>query len=251
MRDVSLSSLLAKVREIRLGKLTRLERDNIGRRVRRQYLFVEAIQECEENNLNEDIDLEPDDLPFDKWIAQTNEDVPLEPQEEDFEQEDLVNAPVDAEPIHGQADDATVDVWRSGDTVRPLTEEEVPVLARLREVYRTKRKESAPSLKSRDQKKVAAKIFLINGLVGNIAKSCNSISDVNQLLYACSYLVAEEIKLCINEITVIGPMPPGTGGTASRRSLSATRPSSRRAWNASSGNPSGGTRRGGALPLLG
>ena len=43
MRDVSLSSLLAKVREIRLGKLTRLERENIGRRVRRQYRFVEVI----------------------------------------------------------------------------------------------------------------------------------------------------------------------------------------------------------------
>ena len=115
----------------------------------------------------------------DDWIAQAEEDVPLEPQEEDLEQEDLDNAPVDADPIHGQADDATVDVWRSGDFVRPLTEEEAPVLARLREVYRTKRKEVVPSLKSRDQKKVAAKIYLINGVVGNISKSCNSISDVN------------------------------------------------------------------------
>ena len=52
-----------------------------------------------------------------------------------------------------------------------------------------------PSLKSRDQKKVMGKIYLINGLVGNISKSCNSISDVNQLLYACSYVVAEELGL--------------------------------------------------------
>ena len=57
------------------------------------------------------------------------------------------------------------------------------------------RKENVPSLKSRDQKKVMGKIYLINGLVGNISKSCNSISDVNQLLYACSYVVAEELGL--------------------------------------------------------
>ena len=56
--------------------------------MRRQYLFVEAIQECEENEL-EDIEPDPEDLQFDEWINQANEDLPLE---EDPEQEVLVNA---------------------------------------------------------------------------------------------------------------------------------------------------------------
>ena len=79
--------------------------------------------------------------------------------------------------------------------MRPLSDEEILVLARLREVYRSRRKENVPSLKSRDQKKVMGKIYLINGLIGNISKSYNSISNVNQLLYACSYVVAEELGL--------------------------------------------------------
>ena len=81
-------------------------------------------------------------------------------------QEDLLE--VDAGPIQDLNNGDLVDVWRCGDTVRPLNDEEVPVLARLREVYRSKRKENVPSLKSRDQKKVMEQISLINGLVENV-----------------------------------------------------------------------------------
>ena len=65
----------------------------------------------------------------------------------------------------------------------------------MREVYRSKRKENVPSLKSRDQRKVSEQIYLINGLVENVALSCNTISDVNHLLYACSFVVAEKLGL--------------------------------------------------------
>ena len=58
-------------------------------------------------------------------------------------------------------------------------------------MYRSKRKENVPSLKSRDQKKVTEQIYLINGLVGNVSLNCNTISDVNHLLYSCSFVVAE------------------------------------------------------------
>ena len=71
--------------------------------------------------------------------------------------------------IQDHVNDDTVDVWRCRDTVRPLSDEEIPVLARLREVFRSSRKENVPSLKSRDQKKVMGRIYLINGLVGNIS----------------------------------------------------------------------------------
>ena len=61
------------------------------------------------------------------------------------EQEDLLD--VHAVPNHDQPNVDIADVWRCGDTVRPLKDEEAQVLARLREVYRSKRKENVPSLK--------------------------------------------------------------------------------------------------------
>jgi len=48
MRDVSLKSLMTKLRDIKFGKLCLLERESIGRRVRSKYLCEEVIKECEE-----------------------------------------------------------------------------------------------------------------------------------------------------------------------------------------------------------
>ena len=86
----------------------------------------------------------------------------------------------------------TVDVWSSGETVRPVNDEEKALLGRLREVFKGKRNPNVPSLKLRDQKKATQQIYLINGIVGNVARQCESISDVNHLLYACSFVVAEK-----------------------------------------------------------
>ena len=48
MRNVSLRSLVNKLREIKFGKLCLLERESIGRRVRSKYLCEDAIEEVEE-----------------------------------------------------------------------------------------------------------------------------------------------------------------------------------------------------------
>merc|ERR1712048_270384 len=153
MRDVSLSSLVNKVREIRLGKLSRLERENIGRKVRRQYLFKDAFDEREEEvveeeaPLNEGEDENEETVTFEEWREQVNE----EDQEDAPPQEQIV---VDR-----------IDVWSSGETVRPVNEEEKSLLKRLREVYKAKKVDDVPSLKLRDQKKVMEQINLINGNV--------------------------------------------------------------------------------------
>ena len=135
--------------------------------------------------------LNSEELQYEEWIDQGIEDIPVELHED--EQEDLLDD--HAVPNHDLPNVDIVDVWRCGDTVRPLKDEEAQVLARLREVYRSKRKENVPSLKSRDQKKVMEQICLINGLVENVALSCKTISDVNYLLYACSFVVAERLGL--------------------------------------------------------
>ena len=54
MRNVSQTSLLNNLRLIKCGKLTRLERENIGRRVRRQYICQDAIMGADED-LNKEI----------------------------------------------------------------------------------------------------------------------------------------------------------------------------------------------------
>ena len=138
MRDVSLSSLVNKVREIRLGKLTRLERENIGRKVRRQYLFKDAIDERDEDPVEEEEllnneEAENDETPtFEQWIDQGNEEL----QEE--------------APLQEQIIVERRDVWSSGETVRPVNEEEKLLLERLREVFKAKRVAEVPSLKLRD-----------------------------------------------------------------------------------------------------
>ena len=50
MREVSQRSLMNKLKLIKCGKLSRLERENIGRRVRRQDLSRQAIDEAEEGS---------------------------------------------------------------------------------------------------------------------------------------------------------------------------------------------------------
>ena len=52
-------------------------------------------------------------------------------------------------------------------------------------------KENVTSLKTRNQAEVKEQIRLVNGLVGNISWQCKTISEVNQLLYAYSFVVAD------------------------------------------------------------
>ena len=85
------------------------------------------------------------------------------------------------------------DVWESGDVVQPLSEEARDVVNRLREVYHSKKTLKVPSLKSRNQAEVKKGIRLVNGVVGNVARECKSITDENHLLYASSFVVAERL----------------------------------------------------------
>ena len=62
-------------------------------------------------------------------------------------------------------------------------------------MFKAKRVSDVPSLKLRDQKKVMEQIYLINGIVGNVSHQCDSISEVNHLLHACSFVVAERLGL--------------------------------------------------------
>ena len=86
-------------------------------------------------------------------------------------------------------------MFSEGKSVKPLDEEAKDVLKRLREVFASKAKETVPSLKCRNRLEIEKQLRLVNGVAGNLAVSCKTISEVNHLLYACSFVVAECLGL--------------------------------------------------------
>ena len=216
MRDVSEKSLDYRLGLVRTGgKLTRLERENIGRYVRREYAVTEVIDEEDEEVESSDgeereegeWDTE-DELDFELGLfGVDHRHGPCDSDEDDCgldsssgEDSDGID-PVVVDPVvvGGRMVDRVVveraDVWESGDVVQPLTEEARDVVTRLREVYHSKKTLKVPSLKSRNQAEVKKEIRLVNGVVGNVARECKSITDVNHLLYASSFVVAERLGL--------------------------------------------------------
>ena len=206
MRDVSLRSLLSKLRDIKFGKLCLLERESIGRRVRSKYLCEDVIEECEEEAEEDDFstldNLEEEhsvsdrddsmsvDLSFEEWIVQGN-DEPLE--DVLFNAGEVEESNVLKVDLELKVSAERTDVFAEGKSVKPLDEEAKDVLKRLREVFYSKAKESVPSLKTANHLDLKKQLRLVNGVAGNLAVVCQSISEVNQLMYACSLVIAERL----------------------------------------------------------
>ena len=79
--------------------------------------------------------------------------------------------------------------------MRALTVEESEVLEKLREVVRSDEVLVVPSLKSVDRKKVMVEVEMVEGVMHNILSESMSVTDVNRLLYAGSYVVALRLDL--------------------------------------------------------
>ena len=67
------------------------------------------------------------------------------------------------------------------------------VLARLREIFAQEEVVQVPSLKSRQRVDVKRDVNLVNGLMHNVV--VNTIDQVNKLLYAGSFVLAERLGL--------------------------------------------------------
>ena len=70
------------------------------------------------------------------------------------------------------------------------------VLARLREIFAQEEVVQVPSLKSRQRLDVNREVNLVNGLMHNVV--VNTIDQLNKLLYAGSFVVAERLGLMRN-----------------------------------------------------
>ena len=207
MRNVKADTLMTRIRKIRVeGKLSSLEMDDIRRTVGRQCLPVVTELDGEE---------EEDDGYTDFVVG----DVVVEDVVEDVVVEDVVEGDVQVEDVADEEDvvQAEVirevvglgrkcDVWVDGDEgcggrgdgegkATPVNEEQAKIVSRLREVVAMKKFVQIPSLKSRNRSEVMAHVKLVNGVIGNLVESGQSISAVNRLLYAGAVVVAERLGL--------------------------------------------------------
>ena len=84
-----------------------------------------------------------------------------------------------------------VDVCWQGKEIRLLKEEEKKILKRLKEVMLISEKTQLPSLRKLHAKKLKETVEFANSVIHNVIT--NSITDMNNLLYAGAYVVAEKL----------------------------------------------------------
>ena len=89
----------------------------------------------------------------------------------------------------------TYDTWKCGDVIRPLEESERLVLDRLRQVYAETEKQTVPNLKAIDKRRVMKEVNLVDCLLHNLITVNMDVTQVNHLLYAGSFVVAEKLGL--------------------------------------------------------
>ena len=82
-----------------------------------------------------------------------------------------------------------LDVVRKGENVRITTKEENKVLKRLREIFKGEEQIEIPSLKSIDKWLVLREVSLVNSLLPNVIFENVTVTTVNRLMYAGSYVV--------------------------------------------------------------
>ena len=191
-----------------------------------KYLCEDVILECEEEEMDEEVGIEEDvaeiessisdddgmildDLSFDQWVAQGYEESSQD-DDDDFNVNESLEEEMDQDALNVDPNVKVsadrIDVFCEGKSLKPFNDETKAVLSRLREVYSSKAKEFVPSLKSRNQVDVKKQLRLVNGVAGNLAVDCCSISEVNHFLYTCSLVVARKhlgkhlfCATCINE----------------------------------------------------
>ena len=88
-----------------------------------------------------------------------------------------------------------VAVWKCEDEVRALTGEENEVLEKLREVFFNSESRDIPSMKGIDRRKVKVQLRLVEGVIHNLVEESMCVTEVNRLLYAGSYVVADRLGL--------------------------------------------------------
>ena len=85
------------------------------------------------------------------------------------------------------------EVWKVGDEVRTLTEEEKDIWKKMKRMMNNKETLVIPSLKTMDKKKIKEKVIQVKGLMYNIIDDDMKIGEINMALLVGAYLVADSL----------------------------------------------------------
>ena len=187
-------SLLSQLKQIETNNLlTLMVREEIGKKVRNEKVRDDDDDDTEDGNGGY-VDSDEEAIVVREGIGELTEEewTALFGDSDDETFEGFLEEGVQGDPVV-RLD--RVDVWKSGDLVRALTKEETDVLARLREVFHSDKTIEVPSMKSVDRRKVKAEVDLIEGVIHNLVREGMSVTEVNRLLYAGSYMVADRLGM--------------------------------------------------------
>ena len=85
------------------------------------------------------------------------------------------------------------EVWKVGDEVRALTEEEKDIWKKMKRMMNNKETLVIPSLKTMDKKKIKEKVIQVKGVMHNIIDDDMKIGEVKRALSVGAYLVADSL----------------------------------------------------------
>lgn len=201
-------SLSAQLKGIEGGGLTKMERDEIAKKVK-----VEMAQEENRGDGEEEV---PDwmelfgesydgDYEFRGFEDDESEDRREENDDGQGDEEVDANNGIEADVAEGDGPQdinarvervEAADMWKdSNGTVRMLTADEQEVLALLRKVQEAGTWEAVPNLRAADRKKVMKEVEMVEGVMHNLVRDGMNVSEVNRLLYAGGVVVAMRLGL--------------------------------------------------------
>ena len=88
-----------------------------------------------------------------------------------------------------------LDNVKEEEEIRTLTESEKETMKRIREIFYGEIKVDIPSLKGKDRISYMKEVKMVNKLLPNVELNPASVTSVNKLLYAGSYVVCEKLGL--------------------------------------------------------
>ena len=86
-----------------------------------------------------------------------------------------------------------VEVWKVGEEVRAMTEDEKKMLGKFRSMIKNDETFVVPSLKTIDKQRLKEKVQQVNGILHNIIRDDMTITEVNRVLLVGGFLVAESL----------------------------------------------------------
>ena len=85
------------------------------------------------------------------------------------------------------------DVWKVGEEVRALTEEEKVMLTKFKTLIKNNDKIAIPSLKTVDKNRLKEKVIKVKGVLHNIINDSITVTEVNRVFLVGVFFLCREV----------------------------------------------------------